>query len=78
MRLILTVVTPSGSKEFETNQAIVDQLGIRGATRMLKNRAFSQIPSVRRADCTTFCNYHNARFRECRASDDCGEESLFN
>jgi hypothetical protein len=61
MRLILTVVSSLGLIEVETDQATVDQLGMRGAIRMLKNRAFCRNPSIKRADCTTFCAYHNAR-----------------
>ncbi len=53
MKLILTVVSPHSTTIVETDESMVDLLGMAGALKMLKNRAFSQMPSVQRANCST-------------------------
>ncbi len=60
MRLVLTVISPLGTTEFEADQSMVDLLGMRGAIRMLKNRAFSQMPGVRRDECRMSISYFDA------------------
>lgn len=64
MKLFLKVFSPRGVTEVDTGESIVKGLGIRGAVRMLKNRAFSHLPRVSRADCTTSVTYQDAHLTE--------------
>lgn len=60
MRLILKVVCFDEECEVETGREMVELLGMQGAIKMLKNRAFGANPSFKRSDSTVEVTFHDA------------------